>query len=311
MKVSGGELFLLANAAELIDELAARYAHVQVLTNGTELAPELVQRIARLANVSFNLSLDGHTPEMNAMRWRSPNIGRRVTEAFAAAVRECERIEITSVISDANADGFGSFLEFLREQSCEIVVVPIPVRGVHADRLFSPDTRTRFAHWLVESAEAFGDVLAPPAYCRALARFLDVEGSQRRNRCHLVNGAIQLFDTGAVTPCPVGWTVEIGNVKTDGIESVAGKVGVHTMYDLLTRDRPRVPVCRNCFSQADIINLYVEGEIDLAGIARMPMYRPPAAQERLIEMRAAAGRRLSSRATSADGARVGGAALRP
>ena len=294
IKVSGGELFLLANAVELIEQLSARYVHVQVLTNGTELNQDIVRRIADLGNVSFNLSLDGHTPEMNSLRWRSANIGKRVLGALEAMVAECDLIEITSVISDANAARFPSFLEFLQRQPCAIVVIPIPVRGIHAERLFSRTARTQFAHLLRGINASFDDVLGPAAYYRALAHFLEIDDSQRQQRCHLVNAAIQLFDTGAVTPCPVGWTTEIGNVKKDGIDAVAGQVGVNKMYDLLTRARPRVPVCRNCFSQADMLNLYVEGAIELHEIARAPMYRSPAAQTRLQELRATAAVRGNS-----------------
>ncbi|MFN3656728.1 MAG: radical SAM protein [Pseudolabrys sp.] len=298
MKVSGGELFLLANALELIEELSTRYAHVQVLTNGTELTRDLVVRIAALGNVSFNLSLDGHTPAMNAMRWRSANIGRRVDDAFAAMVAECDRVEITSVISDANAGAFPDFLAHLQRQPAEFVVIPIPVRGIHADRLFTQETRVRFAR-LLRDLGAYDDVLGPAAYCRALADFLEHQQSQRRQRCHLAAAAIQLFDTGAVTPCPVGWTAEIGNMKKEGADAVMQRVGVHTMYDLLTRDRPRVPVCRNCFSQADVLNLYIEGAIDLDEIARMPMYRSQPARARLKALRAARGRAAAPLALSA------------
>lgn len=290
MKVSGGELFLLSNAAELIAELSTRYAHVQVLTNGTELTRDLVGRIARLGNVSFNFSLDGHTPAMNAMRWRSENIGKRVMGAIEAMVDACDVVEITSVISDANADGFADFLAYLQHKKSEFVVIPIPVRGVHADKLFSQAGRLRFARLLRGLAQSYGDVLGPAAYYHALADFLDADASRRHQRCHLVKAAIQLFDTGAVTPCPVGWTAEIGNVKKDGVDAVMEQVGVHTMYDLLTRERPRVPVCRNCFSQADVLNLYIEGEIVLHEIARMPMYRSHAAQARLQELRASCAR---------------------
>lgn len=285
LKLSGGELFLLANATELIAELSQRYAHVQVLTNGTEIDRVAVQRIAQFGNVSFNLSLDGHTAAMNAMRWRSPRIGDRVMTAFAAMTEACQAIEITTVISDANAADYRFFLNFLRRQPCRIVAVPIPVRGPTAAALFSRDTQRIFAETLRAVADAYSDVLAPQAYCLALAEFLDGDHGIRRSRCHLANAAVQLFDTGAVTPCPVGWTLSIGNLKTDGAAAVAARIGTHKMYDLLTRQRPRVPVCRNCFSQADILNLYLDGEIELSAVARLPMYQSGAAQARLAELR--------------------------
>ncbi|KIZ38840.1 MULTISPECIES: radical SAM protein [Rhodopseudomonas] len=313
IKVSGGELFLLANATELIDELARRYAHVQVLTNGTELDAATVRRIAALGNVSFNLSLDGHAPQMNAMRWRSARIGERVMAAFAAMVAQGTVLEITSVISDANAAAFPAFLEFLRKQPCRIIVVPIPVRGVHAASLFAPASRAGFAAALPGIARDYREVLGPPAYYHALADFLAVDQGRRRARCHLAKAAVQIFDTGAVTPCPVGWTLEIGNLKRDGVVAVAGQIGTHKMYELLTRDRPRVPVCRTCFSQADILNLYLDGAIGLDDIAMMPLYHSAAARRRLVALRGAISRpaasmvsQLGSSEISSRSARAGG-----
>ncbi|ABD06777.1 Radical SAM [Rhodopseudomonas palustris HaA2] len=294
IKLSGGELFLLANAAELIAELAQRYAHVQVLTNGTELDAATVQRIARRGNVSFNLSLDGHSAAMNAMRWRSPRIGARVMAAFAAMVQACETVEITSVISAANAEGFPAFLDVLAAQPCRIVAVPIPVRGVTAAVLFPAEARRAFAATLRACVRTHPDVLGPAAYYTTLADFLDAGGAQRERRCHLVTAAVQLFDTGAVTPCPVGWTGAIGDLRKEGAASVAARVGTHKMYDLLTRERPRVPVCRNCFSAADMLNLYLDGEIELDALARLPLYHSAAARARLVELREAAVSRLTA-----------------
>ncbi len=138
-------------------------------------------------------------------------------------------------------------------------------------------------------------VLGPPAYYLALADFLDRHGSRRHARCYLPDAALQLFDTGALTPCPVGWTAEIGNLKTGDAGTVMAEVGRHKMYDLLTREPPRVPVCRNCFSQADIVTLFIAGAVSIEEITRMPMYGTAEARGRLLELR----ERLSAAKTSA------------
>jgi|GEM_PF-1050111 len=294
IKVSGGELFLLANAADLVAELSARYAHVQVLTNGTELTPAIVERLSGLGNVGFNLSLDGHTPEMNAMRWRSPRLGARVMAALDAIAAVGRPLEITMVVSDANAAHLCDFLAFLATLPCRVVLMPIPVRGIHADRLFSLEARRAFAELLRSLPGAFAAVLGPAAYYQRLADFLDGENGVRRHRCHLTAAAVQLFDTGAITPCPVGWTAEIANVRRDGIDTARAVIGEHKLYDLMQRDPPRVPVCRSCFSQADVLNLYLDDAIDLTELAVMPLFAAPAARQRLVELKAARTRALQA-----------------
>lgn len=294
IKVSGGELFLLANAADLIAELSARYAHVQVLTNGTELTPAIVARLSGLGNVGFNLSLDGHTPEMNAMRWRSPRLGERVMAALEAIAAAGRPLEITMVVSNANAAHLCDFLAFLTTLTCRVVLIPIPVRGIHAGRLFGREARRAFAEVLRALPGDFAPVLGPAAYYHRLADFLDRENGVRRHRCHLTAAAVQLFDTGAITPCPVGWTAEIANVRRDGIDAASAAIGEHKLYELMQRDPPRVPVCRSCFSQADVINLYLDGAIDLEELAVMPLVAAPAARQRLIELKAARTRALQA-----------------
>ncbi|HEX2020683.1 MAG TPA: radical SAM protein [Aurantimonas sp.] len=285
IKLSGGELFLLANAAELIEALAVRYAHVQVLTNGTELTPPLVERLSRLPNVGFNLSLDGHDDAMNALRWRSPRLGERVMAALHDIAAVGRPLEITMVVSDVNAPRLFDYLTFLAALPCRIVLVPIPVRGIHSASLFAREAREAFAESLRRLPAGFDTVLGPLAYYRRLATFLDEANGIRRHRCHLTTAAVQLFDTGAITPCPVGWTSEIANIRHDGIEAAASRIGRHKLYELMAREPPRVPVCRTCFSQADMINLYVEGEVSLAEIALMPLFGSLAALARLAELR--------------------------
>lgn len=302
IKVSGGELFLLANAADLVAELAERYAHVQVLTNGTELTPALVAGLSSLGNVGFNLSLDGHTPEMNAMRWRSPRLGARVMAALEAIAAAGRPLEITMVVSDTNAAHLLDFLAFLARLPCRVVLIPIPVRGIHADRLFGKAARRTFAGLLRTLPGSFSAVLGPAAYYRRLADFLDRENGVRRHRCHLTAAAAQLFDTGAITPCPVGWTTEIANVRRDGIDAASEVIGRHKLYDLMQRNPPRVPVCRSCFSQADVLNLYLDGAIDLEELAVMPLFAAPAARQRLIELKAAGTRAVQ--VPGATGARL-------
>jgi len=286
LKVSGGEIFLYRNAPDLIEALSQRYAYVQVLTNGTTVSPALIDRLARLGNVGINLSLDGHTPEMNSSRWRSDVVSRRVLGALEALLDGLGEVEITTVVTDINAPGYESFLDFLEDLPGRPISFPIPVRGITAPALFRDEARRAFAERFPALQERHARLLPPAAYGRRLARFLGQDGGVREDRCHIVHLTVQMFDTGAVTPCPVGWTVSLGNIWEDGADEVFAQVGTHKMYDLMTRPRPRVPVCRSCFSLTDVINLYLDGEVSPEEMARLPMYRPEPVQSRLRDLRA-------------------------
>lgn len=288
MKISGGEIFLLNNAVELLGELSKRYSYVQILTNGTELSTDKVQAIAAIPNLGFNLSLDGHTPEMNAMRWKSVNLHKRVMDALADIVRLKGELEITSVISNANAAGFADFLEFLQGQQARIVTVPIPVRGVNAILSFFQENRALFGEFMRTAAQNYGNVLPPRAYCERLSEFLAGYSERRPYQCNLPNMAVQLFDTGALTPCPVGWTKEIANLR-DGVPAAMAEVGRHKLYDLMTRPNPRVPVCRTCFAPSDVINLFFEGAVTEAEMFNIPLFSSEAAQARLRALKVSLG----------------------
>ena len=285
LKLSGGELFLYPNALALVEELSVRYAHVQLVTNGTALKKDDIDRVAGLGNVGFNLSLDGHLPEMNDARWKAPSVTAAVLRSLARILERLGELEITSVITDANAARYGEFLDFLSRAGGRPVAVPIPVRGVHAPELFSRPSRMEFAAFLRRAHETYRQMLGPALYYQELARFLDEHDGVRRTRCHIANLAIQAFDSGTLTPCPVGWTVSLGNLREDDPEAVLDQVGQHKMYDLLTRPRPRVPVCRSCYSVHDMINLFIVGSISLDDLSRMPMYRATPVQARLVEVR--------------------------
>lgn len=285
LKVSGGEMFLFRNVLSLIEKLSERYTYVQLLTNGTTLRESDVRCIAKLGNVGLNLSLDGHTLSMNHHRWRSPGVMDAALYSLRCILDMLGEVEITSVISEVNASRYADFLDFLSQLDGRPVAIPIPVRVVDDGSFFPVEERLRFAAMLRRIYQPFRNVLGPAAYYLRLARFLDEEQGIRQHRCNVANLAIQAFDSGTLTPCPVGWTVSLGNLIDDSADAVLEQIGKHKMYDMLTRRRPRVPVCRSCFAPSDIINLFLAGEIGIDEMARIPMYRPRPIQTRLIELK--------------------------
>jgi MoaA/NifB/PqqE/SkfB family radical SAM enzyme len=285
LKLTGGELFLFRNATGLIEELSRRYVYVQVLTNGTLLKTQTIERIARYQNVGFNYSLDGHTLAMNSHRWQSERVNRHVRSMLETILETIGEVELTSVITDRNAYYYKEFLDYLSTFRGKTISIPIPVRGITSHAYFGEEARQVFGKSLPRIAKSHLTLTGPYAYYVQLAKFLTKCRGFRENRCYLPKLAIQIFDTGAVTPCPVGWTVSLGNIYDDGVQAVMGQIGKHKMYDLMTRPHSRVPICRSCFSQADIINLFIEGIINVDEIRDLPMFSREPIRKRLLEMR--------------------------
>jgi hypothetical protein len=54
---------------------------------------------------------------------------------------------------------------------------------------------------------------------------------------------------------------------------------------LLLADRPRIDACKACYTPWDPVSLYFDGQMTLAELAEVPVYRGPRTQERLQQIR--------------------------
>jgi MoaA/NifB/PqqE/SkfB family radical SAM enzyme len=281
LKISGGELFIYHNIFELLEKLSKIYAHIQVITNGVLLTEEIVDRVAALKNIGFNFSMDGHTAVMNSNRFQSEKMNQKLVAIFEYALKKLGEIEITSVITDVNYKEYKSFLSYLSGLKGKIVAFPIPVRGNEVNRLFSQENRLEFAGILMDAIVEYPAVLGPSLYYQRLAEFLKSEKISRKDQCLIPLFAVQVFDTGVVTPCPLGWTLSFGNVKENENDEVFSNIKKHKIYDLLTYKKPKMTICKDCFSQTDIITYYLNNMLPLEEVAGIPMYKEPEVQERL------------------------------
>ena len=68
LRLSGGEFFWLRGSTEFVQEASARYETVQVITNGVFLTSQRLAALSALGNCQLNISLDGHTLELNRHR---------------------------------------------------------------------------------------------------------------------------------------------------------------------------------------------------------------------------------------------------
>jgi molybdenum cofactor biosynthesis enzyme MoaA len=283
LRISGGEFFWLRASTEFVEECSQMYETVQIITNGILLNNERIERLAAHPNVQLNVSLDGHTPEMNRHRFR-PGQARLVAlilEQLDRAVAAGIPIEMQSVLTDANAGGQLEFCEFLRDRYGDRVTLYFfPVRGLSAERIgVDPGP---VLDELAERYDELAAVLPPRAYVEHAARFM--RDGRRSLPCFVTATMAQLFNTGNVSACPHAWIEPITNVL-ERPGSLGEQAAVHRHYDLFMQERPRFPFCRHCATPSDVINLYFLGEIDDHEISSCPLYSGSESLRRLRRLR--------------------------
>ena len=112
--VTGGEIFMLADAAETVVELGEILPTV-VLTNGTLLTERVLRRLEPLAgsDVALQLSLDSPEPSHNDAL-RGPENFARVATAVPALLERGIRVRLATTVEDQTEDELGRLCELHR-----------------------------------------------------------------------------------------------------------------------------------------------------------------------------------------------------
>jgi len=105
----------------------------------------------------------------------------------------------------------------------------------------------------------------------------------RTERCYIPYFMLQLFSTGDLTSCPIVWNTNVGNVSN--LDPDASNLYQHKIYPLLTYPKPRVPFCKNCFSSNDIFNLFMENQISIDELKKIPLFSNPDTAQRLVDIK--------------------------
>jgi len=271
LKISGGELFVFRNVVGLIKKLSSLYDHIHVITNGTLLTRKILDELSEIENISLNISLDGHTKKMNAMRFHGCDYIDHILDAVFYGLEKQIPIEVTSVITNTNFSEYFYFLDFLSKSFKNVLAVPIPVRGKRSLELFSAENRGRFADMLDEHYGEFSQILPFSRYCERLSQFLRNPNYINNHRCLIPAVALQVFDNGKIVPCPLGWTSPIVDLfKEDSIDIGDFDKGI---YRILLHKNSLLEMCMDCFSNSDCINMFLHGEATVDALSCFPMFR--------------------------------------
>jgi sulfatase maturation enzyme AslB (radical SAM superfamily) len=296
LKLSGGELFLVPEFMRLLPMLCERFEVVQLLTNGTRLDDVIIAQLSTFQKVHLQISLDGHTYEMNRFRFTSPFSFATALDGLLRSVRAKLPVEVNTVLTVANIEGFWEFVAFLHNHvSDHTLIYPFPVRG-NPGMVPSRDQVEAFC-LKMPTLYAEHEVLLPPkAYMDALCEFL-LHGS-RRFGCSVPYAVVGSTGDGTLDACTCGPVKVLGNVLDGDGTATLGRIERDACYAEVQDPSLRPHCCDDCFTHYDIINLFVEGAITEQELARLPFFGTPKILAVLSAVKATATAAMSSCRTS-------------
>lgn len=284
IKFSGGEVLLVKNLEQLLEEQSKNYEVVQVLTNGTLFNPKMVDRLKGIPNINIQFSIDGHTLDMNYNRVKTESMNKLLIDNFDMLVKNGITTEAYSVISIKNIDKLTQFAEYLKDRYGDKVHFTFfPVRHGAAKNFLPDKDELSGLNRLIERYDDFKSILPPLAYILEMQDYM-ITG-KRKSRCFVPLVMFQNFDDGLITPCPNCWTIKLGNLLDD-TQNVINSIGKGSGYNLMTNCPPVAPFCVKCFADYHLFNLYFNNVITLEEMSRTrPLLQGPRVQARMKQFK--------------------------
>jgi sulfatase maturation enzyme AslB (radical SAM superfamily) len=284
IKVSGGELFLVRGIDDFIAYLSRKFSTVVVMTNGLLLTAKRIKRLKQIENIVLQVSLDSTRYAGNSYRTPDIEVHRTLMNRIHTILQSGIKLEVYLVLHDRSIADIEYTLNDLATYAGQVLVFPFPVRGPDREK-FLPRDRESYnpLERVVEHANRFGSILPAHPYLEKLWRVM-IE-RERAFRCHLPRIAFTSFDDGTITSCPNIWFNKVGNIIESSHKEVLGNLTNSHFRKLLLSPKPRILSCKRCFSPWDVLSMYMEGELTLAELARIPMYANDRVLDRLSSKR--------------------------
>jgi radical SAM protein with 4Fe4S-binding SPASM domain len=291
VKICGGEMFLMENLHEYTKKLLKEYAYVLIQTNARLIKDEDLEWIIKEKRVLLQISIDGHTLEMNKYRFRDKELMDKVLHTLAVLKKNDVYTEVTSVIHKFNIEKYEEFLQYLdalpggkiKNAMKATPLLLIDQSGIYRH---TPD-KIMYIQKLVDNYNKYAHILPPKAYMKNYLALL--RGKHLEYTCYNPIVSLTVTDEGNVKGCTNVLSIEefnVGNIFRDGWEEVKNRFGNTKFQKLLLETKQRVPVCRKCFNFCSIYNLYFNGTITLEELCENnPMFNLPEVREALLIIR--------------------------
>ena len=217
--VQGGEPLLRCDVPEILEDLSAIGFHLTLITNGTKITPQLVERLGRLP-VAISVSLD----TLDRVKYRhirgADQLGQ-VLEGIALLKDFPHPKFLTCIVSEVNRAEVSAVVRFAREQEF------LPVVGAYhwsvgtygrPDELLMYDRSSAAAVF----SGLLNDELIPPGYLR---KFVEDNVSwlrgQKLEPCDAGRYSIAIDASGNVSPCLA--FPSVGNLLESSLGEILGR----------------------------------------------------------------------------------------
>lgn len=278
-QLSGGELFMIENISDFIEDKSKRYEKVVILTNGFLLNETVIKQLAKYKNIVFGISLDGHTLEMNSYRFQSENTLKRIVENIKLLIKYDSAILINMVLHNKNIDYIKEFLYYLSNLSNKIAVFPAILRGTASDVYNYSEEKAEILLDIAEDNELVARLSIVPEYFREMYNVC--KSGFKSFNCYTSMFSTEMFHNGELVCCPLNWIKIIGNIVEDSPDEVFNKFGNDEIYHLLRKKSKGFKACKYCLSHYDVINMYLEDIIDLNTIKKVSFLNTPKIIEKI------------------------------
>lgn len=263
LKISGGELTLNPNLCDYVNSIHNNYSSIQILSNGYNLKKEDILKYKEMKNVSFQISLDGVTPESNYSKSHSKFITNMVLENIDFMLENNVGVEINCVLTKYNTDKFIEFLEHFKTAK-NFIVVPRPVRGIARQTIdFSNAQIEIFEKTIINNYDKYCDILPPIQY---FDRLIDMMKSGKRNfPCYIPYFVQSIDGYGNFEMCPLGLMFDkMKNIMNNSLNNQ------HILLNSNYNINNNYSLCEYCIVQYEMFNLYVDNKIEENGLKKLP-----------------------------------------
>lgn len=269
VKISGyGEITTWKAFEKAIEFLSNEFPSVQIITNGTFSEKTLLQ-ISKYDNISVNITIDGHTLEMNSYRvGESTQLHNTVLRNVCEVIKLGIPLEINSVLHNRNIGEYILFLEYINSirHRGKVLVFPFPVKVFERTKYNNnPITidRERLFILIDEWWRSFPSILPHYEYAKDLKDFCL---SGRTKICHVNWINIGTGGKDERLLCPnYGDSLSMGDFRSsfDKLEEC----------ELIERHYANIQLgvdCSMCFNHYHILNLFLEDRITIEDLRRIP-----------------------------------------
>jgi MoaA/NifB/PqqE/SkfB family radical SAM enzyme len=271
LKISGGEILLIKNIEEFIHKQCFVYKRVQMLTNGFLLNKELLEKLKDILGFCLQISMDGHTLELNSNRVQNPQLQKKLCDIVELTCQLNLPLEINCVITNTNCLGLEDFACYLNKYP-NVLLLPYPIRGQNREKFWPSQNDLNGLSQLILNYDKYRKILPPIKYLEKLYSFYLQD--EILDRCWIAKIMVQSFDDGILTPCPNVWYKSLGNVLDNPLE-VERSIQEDKFYQIIKRHGRAIKQCRECFTPWEIVNLYLNHEIELSDLKNIYLYNDP------------------------------------